>query len=322
MRDFKYRELLLGKPEWEAVLSKINGVRSECLKECATAFAINLTRMATFAFMPTQLAFMVRRDQIFYDNAIFKITGKGDIKLLDFLKDPPAGVRDEAVRQMGEFIASMTDEEIRLLTVKLGIKYVEALLNSHQMTPMQDSVDAIFASTVLGSWTAFETFASDLWAVGVDKGPKEIAGALFTTKLPKSEEALTADKLRNLDNDVRISPGSFLKETGQVSFQKLELIRRYYVLAFGDEFKTLFDDTADGYICALSAIRNVLTHRAGIADKKFVEQTAGRFTEFKEIKPGQPILLDGELVQKLKLSAAKVGAELIVRIDNLLSPLP
>jgi hypothetical protein len=322
MRDFKYRELLLRGPEWEAVVSRIEAVRSEALKECAAAFVVNMRRLAAFAFMPAQIAFMVRRDQVCYDNAIFKITGKSEIKIEEFMKDPPPGVRDEAGRQLGQFIARLSDQEIRSLTVNLGIKYVEGLINVHQLAPMQESIDALFASIVLGSWTAFETFASDLWAVGVDKGPKEIAGALFTTKLPKSEEVLTTEKLRSLENDVRVSPGSFLKETGQVSFQKLELIRRYYVLAFGDEFKTLFDDVDGGYICALSAVRNVLTHRAGLADKRFVEQAGGRFSEFNAVKSGETILLDGELVQKLKLAAANVGAEMIVRIDNLLSPLP
>jgi hypothetical protein len=189
MRDFKYPKLLMGRPEWEVVLKKINGVRSDCLKECAAAFSINLKRMTSFAGMPAQIAFMVRRDQIFYDNAVFKATGKVEIKLSDLLNPPPHGLQEEVDRQMEEF-RNMPDIELRKLVASLGINYVEAVIPIHAV--IQDSLDAMLASIVLGSWTAFECLVSDLWAIGVDKGPKEVAVRLsVSNQLQKPDETRT-----------------------------------------------------------------------------------------------------------------------------------
>ncbi len=46
-------------------MTKFAGIKSDRLKECVDAFILNLNRTATFAVMPSELAFMVRRDQIF-----------------------------------------------------------------------------------------------------------------------------------------------------------------------------------------------------------------------------------------------------------------
>jgi hypothetical protein len=225
-------------------------------------------------------------------------------------------VKAEANRQMVEY-QSMPDKERVGLAFSMGINYVESLIALHPN--MGDSADAIFASIILGSWTAFECLASDLWAIGVDKGPKTVAACLFlSNRLERGEDNLTLEKLASLDSDIRVSPGSFLKEVGRVSFQRLDQIVKFYSIAFGDEYKKVFDDTAVGYIFALSSIRNVLTHRSGIADRKFVDKISGRFPEFDQAKVNYPLLLDGQIVSKLRMAAAEVGAELITRIDSLL----
>ena len=317
IRDFKYRQLLFGKIEWEEVLSRIAAVKSDCLKECADAFALNLSRTGAFGAMPVQIAHMVRRDQIFFDNAIFKITGKGDIKLSDFSGEPSFEVKAEANRQMVEY-RSKPEIERTALAFTMGINYVETLIAAHPT--MRDAADAIFASIVSNSWTAFESLASDLWVAGVDNGPQEISGRLaLSNQLQKGEENITHKTLHSVESDFRTQHGSWLREVGKVSFQRLDHIKLYYGIAFEDRCRNLFDDTAGGYIVALAAIRNALTHKSGIADKKFVKD-AQRFTELNAIKVGEPILLDGEFVQKLRIAAAELGAELIAHVDKLITP--
>jgi len=317
MRDFKYRDLLLGKPEWEEVVTKIAGLRSECLKQCAAAFVINLERTAAFGAMPVQIAHMVRRDQIFFDNAIFKVTGKGEIKLTDFSEEPSFEIKAEANRQMVEYCSKPDSERVGL-AFTMGINYIESLIAAHPI--MRDSAEVIFASIALSSWTAFETLASDLWAIGVDNGTPAIAAmVLSSSKLQKAEENLTPEMVANCEYNAKTHPGSFLREIGRVSFQKLESIKLYYAIAFGNSAKDIFDKTAGGYIYALAAVRNALTHRAGIADKKFVDQ-ARKFDELKSIQLNQPILLDGKLVRKLRMAAAGVGADLLQHVDSLLAP--
>jgi hypothetical protein len=63
-----------------------------------------------------------------------------------------------------------------------------------------------------------------------------------------------------------------------VTLQKLKDIQFWYGKAFGKNASKLFDEVADGYIFAVSALRNVLIHNAGKADSTFVKH-AQRFPE-------------------------------------------
>jgi len=103
-----------------------------------------------------------------------------------------------------------------------------------------------------------------------------------------------------------------------VSFQKLEQVKLFYMVAFGDHFKKIFDDTSDGYIFALALARNALVHKSGIADKKFLENCK-RFQEWKSINLHEAILFDGEIVRKLRNAARDVGLELLIHVDDILS---
>jgi hypothetical protein len=318
-RDFKYSDLISGATEWKALMKNIVEIKSACLKESADAFAANLLRGASFAAMPSQIAFMVRRDQIFYDNAIFKANGgKKEIQLSDFNEAMPPEVGAHTTEQMKRYMDTSV-EEVQKLTWKLGVGYVQTLTQLHPA--MQKSVEALFVSLLLDAWTAFECLASDLWATGVDKGPSDIVARLHvsSSKFQKGDENLTPENVHSLDSDAKTQHGSFLRETGRVSFQKLENIKLYYSIAFGNNAKKLFDETAGGYIHALSSVRNILIHKSGIADKKFVEQ-AQRFPELKNIKAGQQVLLDGALVLKLRMAAGDMGNALIHLVDDILTP--
>jgi hypothetical protein len=170
---------------------------------------------------------------------------------------------------------------------------------------------------ILSAWTAFECLASDLWVAGVDQGTMEIRNRVADHTW-KASEAIPTQGAHTWQFDSRTHYGSWLRERGKVSFLKLEYIKSNYKIAFGDDCKNLFDTVTDGYIYALSAVRNVLTHNSGIADKQFL-QMAQRFTELKEITKGQLVLLDGDLVRKLSFASLELGHALIKHVDGLLS---
>src|SRR5439155_22908346 len=73
MHDFKYIALLTKGEREDRALSL---VRSQCLKPICAAFASNLFRTASFAFMPAQVAARVRREQKWTDQAVFRVSGK------------------------------------------------------------------------------------------------------------------------------------------------------------------------------------------------------------------------------------------------------
>jgi hypothetical protein len=133
------------------------------------------------------------------------------------------------------------------------------------------------------------------------------------------DDQITPEKIHELEYDSSRQLGSFLREVGKVSFQKLDYIRRFYCAAFGKEINQLFEKTEDGYIFALSGFRNALIHNAGRADKRFLKAVA-RFEEFRSIKPKDVLVLDGEVVRKLYNAAIALGWKLIQFVDNVLTP--
>jgi hypothetical protein len=162
--------------------------------------------------------------------------------------------------------------------------------------------------------------AADLWCVGVDNGPKELASRVMLSKeLLRGDDQITPKTAHTIEHDVRTEPGSWLREVGRVSFQKIEYIRTYYAVAFENYVRKMFDEIGGGYIFALSAYRNALIHNAGKADKKFVKNVE-RFPELRSIRRDSILMLDGELVRKMRNAAIELGTSLILFVDSVLTP--
>lgn len=321
MHDFKYRNLLFEKSFLEGFVLDLSLPKSKALEPVTDAFFVNFKRIAAHTISPARIAWKVRRDQLLIDHAMFKATGKLESTLEQFPSegDPEWEKYDkEFTEGAREFLAETTPDQNNKLIFKYGVQYIEFLLEESKH--MQDSMEALLSFIILGSWTAFESLAADLWVVAVDTGPKEIRLRLASSnKLLKSDENIDVKKLLTLEYDPSRNFGSSLRELGRVSFQKLEYIKRFYSIAFDRDFNKLFTDIEGGYIFALSAFRNALTHNAGKADANFVKQVAA-FEEFRKIKPGDPLLLDGEIVRKLQNASLTLGTDLVQFVDDILSP--
>ena len=104
MRQFKYTQLCSGSSEWDGIIKGIRDVRSQCLKGAAESFCQSMERTSSFAIMPAEVAFMVRRDQMWYDNAIFATTGRANITFGEFAtRDCPPEVAAEVNKQIEEY---------------------------------------------------------------------------------------------------------------------------------------------------------------------------------------------------------------------------
>jgi hypothetical protein len=323
MHDFKYGAVISKWSEWEALLVKIGDVRTPALKMIAAAFDFNVRRFTGFAAMPMELAFHARRDQRFTDQAIFEMTGK----LPDWAAPEGKVTRtpelSAALDIEAEKFERLSQSEKVSLKTGWGWGQVEHMLKRGD-AGMMASIDALYSSMILEAWTAFECLAGDLWVVGVDLGPGEIVARLIgaNRRLRQPDDNIRPETVYRSGIDPKKNYGSFLRAVNCVSFQRLSDIRHYYAIAFERPVARLFDEIESGYIAALSAFRNVITHAAGLADKEFIEKIA-RFTpEFDLLKERDFIALDGELVRKLTMVSASLGAALLSQIDDVLSPPP
>jgi hypothetical protein len=266
--------------------------------------------------MPAHLALLARRGQLWADYIDQKLGRSINPESKEYSRDL-SQEEAELARALVAKHASPTDSEFKELIDNMGIKYIEHSLEIDK--DMQESMIAVLSTIVLESWTAFESLASDLWVTAVDQGPKDIRNRLMLSKnWLTPDDQITPEKIHEIEYDAR-QLGSFLREVGKVSFQKLDYIRRFYSAALRKETDQLFEKTGGGYIFALSGFRNALVHNAGKADKRFVKAVA-RFVEFRSIKPKDVLVLDGEVVRKLHNSAIVLGLKLIQFVDNVLTP--
>jgi hypothetical protein len=315
MHDFKYRAIawtLLRDRRWN-----LKDFRSECLRPVALAFLENLSRTSSFALMPAHLSVLARRGQLWTDYIDQKLGRSINPDLKEYSR---AVSKEEAelARPLVEKHVSPSASELRELIDNLGIKYIEHSLELDK--DMRESMMAVLSTIVLESWTAFESLVSDLWVVGVDKGPKDVRVRVAnSTRLLKPDDNIGAKELLDVEFDPSSNYGSSLRELGRVSFQKLDYIKRFYSIAFDHDFGKMFSEVENGYITALAAFRNALIHNAGKADKKFVKNVQS-FEEFRTIKAKDALLLDGEIVRKLHNSAIVLGWELIKFVDNVITP--
>jgi hypothetical protein len=309
-RDFKYGHVLSGTPKWEG---QIANFKTEYLKPWLLIFESHMNRTANLAVMPTMIAASTRRDQVFQSNAVYRAIKKGDISLDEWLSHrfTPEMIR-EMENQLRDFDARPNALD-NLVRGHFGIGFMNWHLDGN--AGMQSGMDAILASILMESWTAFESLVSDIWVTVLDQGPKSLANKVALYKDFKKNEPITPKALRELEYDARKEFGKFLRETQRVQFSTLESIKNSYSIAFGQEAVKLFDTTNEGYIEAVSAFRNIFAHKLGKADKKFVGRVE-RFTEYSHIQSGDLVELDGQIVSKLRDAAVLMGFALVKLVDD------
>jgi hypothetical protein len=314
-RDFKYYSLLVGESGWEASL---RAIRSECLHPLANAFATNLMRTASLAFTPVEIAYRARQDQRFEDYAAFKSTGNIDLKLSFLVEEELSDVIRQEIKQERDKEKLLSKNEFGELRKDYGLSYIESFLN---VTPgMQVSMEALMSSVVVESWMTFETLSADLWFTALDHGPAKwrIRTLRKANKFKKNDPEEKPSTIRTDElPDPSEALGSFLKGDDKVSFKKMRLIISWYKTTFGNEMKNLFNEHP--YIVALSAVRNAIIHKAGIADKKYID-AVGTFPELNRVGESNPISLDGKIVRNLRNAAINLGTNLLLYIDDVITP--
>lgn len=291
-------------------------VRTESLKGIVSAFIHNTGRARALALAFAEIAYIVRRDQWCMDCARLKIEGELQSPFCD---TPVSEALEKEFASQRLSWEQASDDVKSSLRGHFGVRYVQELVQSNP--EMDVSLEALLSSIIIESWIAFETMAADLWVAAVDVGPAVLRKrVLLKTIKPGSENDPVADLTSEdeIEHDPAKNLGSALRQARKVSFQKLHSITRNYEIAFASRVKAIFADE-NGYIAVLAAYRNALIHNGGEADATFRKQVKG-FHEFEDLPKNQKLVLDGELVYKLRNVSAAVGAKLLHFVDDILTP--
>jgi hypothetical protein len=226
----------------------------------------------------------------------------------------------------------VTESLTRERSASMGVNNLIALSNLFP-EQMVIGLNALMASVLTGSWTAFEVLAGDLWECALNVHPQGLSllkGRLRDWNGGKEAPELPTTPGKRSDDDGRQIPlsilqkykhdlsevmGTVLRQQKKVAFQSIWDIREAYAKAFSVDFAGVRDVVLHTSLKHLAAVRNVMVHKAGIADKQFKDETSD-CRNFDGTAAGDRVVLDGATVAGLNGEAIRQSVNLIVAVDN------
>ena len=109
--------------------------------------------------------------------------------------------------------------------------------------------------------------------------------------------------------------GTIHVEAGKVSFDSLAGMREAYALAFSSDYESIDDALRDEILDAVSQVRHVIVHRAGIVDEDFLRRTHS-LASAPTGQVDQPLQLDGEMVAAQLSGLLVCGTKLTMGVDE------
>jgi len=293
-------------------------------------FRYNISRVRLMMCMPSQVGELGMKLQKFFDLAKFEVTGSLDH---GGFSDP---VPSAVVEKFHELWQADIEREIptigtpewdasALEALKRGLDPVVILGNSGPSAGFQ----TMFASYLTGTWTAIETMAGDLWETAVNIHPaglSNLGGKVSRlrktgkTSGPSMSGKADDSKLVPLSLiqmnqfDLRQKMGTILKE--RFAFSRLDGIREAYASAFHQNSSEIDKALGDDSLDALSAVRNVIVHKAAIADEEYLKKTKYLKLPIGKAGVGAIVPLDGEVVVKLIAPARASATKLLGAVDS------
>jgi hypothetical protein len=320
------------------------GIKDERIAKVAASFESNATRVERLIQMQVNLVLWTMHFQRVHDETEHSVLGRLGLSPEE-LKDPE--LRERLHEASGQRWAAMMKRWVEDPT-GAEVARDSAIENINQLTvvfgePMMTGWGVVLTSAITGAWTAFESLAGDLWEQAINSSPRRFArlqGTLnqFTKAVDRKRHA----KHINLDDQNRDSPdeanyrrvdliemykltdgksdlcenmGTVLR--GNFKFSSLSGIRSAYSAAFdGSKCRPIEIALTCLALDALSAVRNLIVHRAAVADKEYVDAIRG-VPGAPPLTLNQPLILNGQIVCDLVSPVFERCVGLIRAVDAL-----
>lgn len=311
-----------------------SAVKNQTIKDVARAFVGNLDRPYRLATFLPMMCFRTMLRANWECNARFSVLGKLDsdpapeekrAELFSALQKQFRDFADFQSRDPDRFRSLMANEYWQIGVNALN----ELIVAPDEANPVRDAVEVIIASVLLGSWTAFEALAADLWVAALNERPRLGIVALGADKSSTDSDEqreqkakvkfiLPAGLLRDLKYDLKSHMGTVLREKwdfGRRSEAKDAYLKTFREKAEKERLTSILDDQK---LIWMAAIRNSIVHDGAVADRQFVSQME-RHPTLSAVKEHHAIPLRGPLVREFIDIASQRGIELIEFVDGWLA---
>jgi hypothetical protein len=308
-------------------------MKTKELNLALSVFRYNISRVRMMMIMPSQVGEIGMKLQKFLDLAKFEVTGSIDrAGISDPIPKTVASRFDELwqgeINREAPLIGTPQWDIVVLKALKQGLDPVIVLGNSGPIVGFH----TMFASYITTTWTAIETMAGDLWEAALNAHPAGLsnlggqANRLRKTNRPSAlgssgerlDSKLVPLSLIQMNKfDLRQKMGTILKE--RFGFSRLEGIREAYASAFHRNNSQIDAALSDDALDALSAVRNVIVHRAALADTEYFKKARRFKLPIGKAGVGALVPLNGEIVVNLIAPAIGCATKLLGAVDDWIS---
>ena len=329
-----------------AIASRLSdNLKNDELRPIANAFVYNVSRLTSLIPMPLHLMHVAAMQLEITHRAFHQLCGTA---FPNPISVPSANivnqVRSQISRGMqtpGNFIRMEQNSGILTPSTPLEVeaRNLDEILVGAQgpgSEGFRTAVSAFLSAMVINAYTAFESLSTDLWVAAVNMRPHSLAVNVINKAPIKSGDALgvqastaTIPLEYLLEHKFNLSRhmGDILKERNRVSLESLNSTQKTYAITFlelasanrgglqeSKKLTTIFEQNNKD-VGALEAIRNLIAHRGGIVDQKFLD-LARKYSMDVRAQVGDALNISGEVVEKYSKAAIDLSIALLQFVDG------
>jgi hypothetical protein len=194
--------------------------------------------------------------------------------------------------------------------------------------PVRDGCTAFFYSVTIWANTVAESTATDLWLDVVNARPRSLAANVInnpSTKQGKQDAVISLKELIEGDLNLNNRLGTILRDRERVKFQSFASIKAAYSDAFrivedkkarpSNELIELFAEFEND-LRELEATRNLIAHRGGRIDNKYISEMEAIGGSLKNVHEGAVLALNGDDVLRYANAVKHFTCKLLSFVDR------
>jgi len=236
----------------------------------------------------------------------------------------------------------LTDDARRAVAASAA-KLIRAM-ESRESSRSRHGLLMVLSSALIGTWTAFESIATDLWIEAVNRRPTTLGvNALLAPREGESEkqegksekkpDGFSLETLERYKFNLKHRIGTVVhNEKRKFDFTSTGGIRNAYLRTFAHrrkdggivtrpEVKGWFPEHWYQELSMLEAIRHVLVHRGGSIDDAF-RYRAKEHPEFSKLNLGDTFPVTGPMIRQYSTASFLCASKLLDGVDDWLSRNP
>ena len=282
--------------------------KTAALKAAATGFTANFRRVTLPLSLPGLLMLWGRDVQAYEMIGNYNVI-RSPIQPKDLDEATKKACHDETLKLYYDSRQQNDEMTDMLCNIEWAQASVTSFMSCCSIAP--ECLTAVLSGAITNLWTAIEMFTGDLWEAALNCHPQELS-QLKGRRSGAEQPKMDISHIHRHDYNLAEVMGTLLKD--RYKFTNYHSIKDAYSDAFARDFPDI-DTIIPPEIDALDCARNLLVHRAGIVDDKFIGRTRNSGL-FGQLAVGDQMPVNGPIFSTFSVATATAAASLYRAVDD------